>query len=100
MGTYFSKLKHICSSRLTHQQYNILCSKIIALFPNECAMKYYKPGRRINNLAVQARGKLVDKVRNLLYKSPDKVYVRKKRKLQTNEGHNSAIGDITEGTIS
>lgn len=60
-------------------------------------MKYYKSGQNINNLAVQARGKLVDKVRNLLYKSPDKVYMRKKRKLETNEGH-SAIRDITEGT--
>lgn len=59
-------------------------------------MKYYKSGQRINNLAVQARGKLVDKVRNLLYKSPDKVYVRKKRKLD--ESNNSADGEITGGT--
>lgn len=63
-------------------------------------MKYYKPGQRINNLAVQARGKLVDKVRNLrvLYKSPDKVYVRKKPKLQLDESDNSVDGEITGGT--
>ncbi|XP_031331406.1 uncharacterized protein LOC116162026 [Photinus pyralis] len=75
---------YILKHRLTHAQYNILCSKIIGLFPNESPQTYYYSGKRINNLAVPAKGKLVNKAHNILHQSPDKVYVRK-RKIPHNE---------------
>lgn len=73
-----------------------MCAKILNLFPNECGNVYYQPGRRDNNLAIQAKGKLVDKMRNLLYMSPDKVYVRK-RKLEMENLQTKKIKNPTEG---
>ncbi|CAH1106957.1 unnamed protein product [Psylliodes chrysocephalus] len=66
-------------SRLTHTQYIILCSKIIACFPSECASIYYSSSRKMNNLVTHSKGKLVSKARNLLYISPDETYVRRKK---------------------
>lgn len=60
----------IVTHRLTHSDYNILTSKIITLFPKECAGTYYVPAIRKKNSPINrpvvAKGKLVDKVRNLL----------------------------------
>jgi len=53
------------------------------LFPNECRSTYYIPAIPKNesstNKAVMARGKLIDKCRNMLYTSNDKSYVRKRK---------------------
>lgn len=90
-------------SRLTHDQYNIICAKILNLFPNETAQTYYYSGERVNNLAVQAKGKLVYKAHNILYHTPDKSYVRKRKKPLTSDSDNSSKNIInteeTEGII-
>ncbi|CAH0558807.1 unnamed protein product [Brassicogethes aeneus] len=80
-GVFLKKClkSEIIYSRLTHDQYNIICAKILNLFPNEIAQTFYYSGERINNLAVQAKGKLVYKAHNILYHSPDKLYVRKRK---------------------
>ncbi|XP_029158411.1 uncharacterized protein LOC114930728 [Nylanderia fulva] len=76
---YIYMLKH----RLTHFQFELITSKILNLFPNECRSTYYIPAIPKNesptNKAVMARGKLIDKCRNMLYTSNDKLYVRKRK---------------------
>lgn len=64
------------SSRLKHPEYNILTSKIISLFPNESASTYYVPAIRkadsTNRKHILARGKLVDKTKNLIFLSGER----------------------------
>lgn len=50
------------------------------MFPNETISTYYLVGKRTGNKgAVQAKGKLVDKVKNIRFNSPDKVFFRKRK---------------------
>lgn len=66
--TYFSKI--------TYEEYNILTAKIIALFPFENTGTYFVPPikkrQSISGKPSFAKGKLVDKIRNTLYKSGEK----------------------------
>lgn len=86
---------YICSSRINHEEYNILTSKIIALFPTENAGTYYVPSVKkrdsISGKPVFAKGKLVDKIRNTLYKSGER-----KRKLSEKENNDSITSKRSE----
>ncbi|XP_031359189.1 uncharacterized protein LOC116182757 [Photinus pyralis] len=57
-------------NRVCHSDYNILTAKIITLFPKELSGTYYVPAiskkHSVTNKPIVAKGKLVDKVRNLL----------------------------------
>ncbi|CAH1115890.1 unnamed protein product [Psylliodes chrysocephalus] len=90
---------YIIKHRLTHSQYNILCSKILNLFPSECSHTYYLSGERLHSSAVQAKGKLVYKSHNILYRSPDKTYVRKRKNstVDPNETLKKRDRENTEG---
>lgn len=61
---------YIVATKMRHTDYNILTAKIISLFPKECAGTYYVPAiskrHSVTNKPIISRGKLVDKVRNLL----------------------------------
>lgn len=74
-------------SRLTHEQYNILTSKIINLFPTEFTGSYYVPAIRKcdspTGRPVLAKGKLVDKCKNLIYACGSAIPKLRKR---TDEG--------------
>ncbi|XP_071629473.1 uncharacterized protein [Temnothorax longispinosus] len=74
---------YIIKHRLTHSQFQLITSKILSLFPNECGSTYYIPAVPKNlsptGRPVMARGKLVDKCRNMLYTSDDIQYVRKRK---------------------
>lgn len=71
-------------SRLCHEDYNLLASKIVALFPTEVTATYYVPSIKknesITGKPILAKGKLVDKCRNLLHCCNDVVPVMRKRK--------------------
>ncbi|CAH0561713.1 unnamed protein product [Brassicogethes aeneus] len=60
----------IVKHRMTHGDYNLISAKILLLFPKECMGTYYVPAvgkkRSLTNKSIIAKGKLVDKVRNLL----------------------------------
>ena len=62
---------YVYFSRLSHLEYNILTSKIIALFPNENPLTYYvaaiKKADSRTKKHIAAKGKLVDKIKNLLF---------------------------------
>lgn len=78
-------------SRLAHQQYNIITSKIIALFPNECPGSFYVPAVRKCDSPIGrpilAKGKLVDKCKNLIQACGDAVPKQRKRKFDNKETH-------------
>lgn len=61
---------------MNYVSYSKLTEKIQNLFPNESPRTYYiKPIRKNKSStgkSIRARGKLVDKVRNLLFKSGEK----------------------------
>lgn len=61
---------YVVKHRLTHSDYNVLTAKIITLFPMETAGIYYVPAiskkNSITNKPQVAKGRLVDKIRNLL----------------------------------
>lgn len=63
-------------SRINHEEYNIITSKIIALFPTENAGIYFVPPVKkrdsISGKPGFAKGKLVDKIRNTLFKSGER----------------------------
>lgn len=63
-------------SRITYEEYNVLSAKIITLFSKESIGTYFtKPIKKINSVhgwSTIARGKQLDKVRNLLYKYGDR----------------------------
>lgn len=71
-------------SRLNFEEYNLLTSKIIALFPSESTYTYFVPAITKNESRtgkpILAKGKLVNKVRNILFISPDTVQCKRKRK--------------------
>ncbi|CAH0553157.1 unnamed protein product [Brassicogethes aeneus] len=72
----------IVKCRLQHDHYNIITAKIISLFPGEHSQIYYVPAIKkkesILKKSVLAKGKLVDKVKNLLYKTGESGNLRKR----------------------
>ncbi|KAL4718864.1 hypothetical protein ACJJTC_011323 [Scirpophaga incertulas] len=66
---------NIVNSKITYEDYNFLAAKIITLFPKEAIGTYFahpiKKRDSLNGRSIVARGKLVDKVRNL-YKYGDR----------------------------
>uniref|UniRef100_A0A1Y1LUZ3 SAM domain-containing protein n=1 Tax=Photinus pyralis TaxID=7054 RepID=A0A1Y1LUZ3_PHOPY len=74
---------YVAKYRLTPEDYNVLASKIITLFPKETASTYYVPAIRkrdsITRKPILARGKLVDKCRNLLHDCGPSVIIRKRK---------------------
>ncbi|KAK4886725.1 hypothetical protein RN001_002996 [Aquatica leii] len=79
---------YVSKHRLNHEEYNIITSKIIGLFPSESAGVYYIPAvKKINSptgRSLLAKGKLVDKCRNLLHNCAD-VVIQKLRKSNSDE---------------
>lgn len=65
----------IICSRLTKEDYNVLAGKIICLFPNETLGVYYCPPipkyKHPLKKSIMAKGKLVNQVRNILFRSGD-----------------------------
>lgn len=61
---------YVVKHRLTHSDYNVLVAKIVTLFPMETVGTYYVPAiskkNSITNKPQVAKGRLVDKIRNLL----------------------------------
>lgn len=61
---------------MTHEEYNIISAKIVSLFPTETVGTYFvRPVQKRDSLSgksILAKGKLVDKVRNLLYMSGER----------------------------
>lgn len=76
-------------SRLTDNDYKILCNKIIEIFPNEDTSIFYVPPVRksqsANNKSIIAKGRLVDKCRNLLYRTGARSYQKKKLEEKEND---------------
>ncbi|KAJ8913335.1 hypothetical protein NQ315_013306 [Exocentrus adspersus] len=73
---------YIIKHRLKHDDYIILASKIIQLFPNEVTGTYYVPSvpknLSPNGKSILARGKLVDKCRNIIHKCGEASVIRRK----------------------
>lgn len=91
-------------SRLVNEDYNLLGAKIIGLFPSESlAMHYCPPIRKANHplkKSVMAKGKLVNQVRNILFKSGDTAIKRETKcnKIPDNIGPNiSTSNEISNG---
>ncbi|CAH0559341.1 unnamed protein product [Brassicogethes aeneus] len=86
-------LKH----RLTHENYNLITSKIITLFPRECASTYYVPAiskrHSISNRPIIAKGRLVDKCRNLLRISTEEKDPEEDSTDKTNEFNDEVNND-------
>ncbi|KAG5900544.1 hypothetical protein JTB14_022851 [Gonioctena quinquepunctata] len=65
--------KYHVTHRLKHEDYILITAKIITLCPTEATQTYYIPSVRkkdsFNQNSIAARGKLVDKARNLIHKS-------------------------------
>ncbi|XP_026326281.1 uncharacterized protein LOC113234979 isoform X2 [Hyposmocoma kahamanoa] len=77
---------YIVNYRITYEEYNIISAKIISLFPKESIGTYFtkpiKKNNSFNGRSTVARGKLVDKVRNLLYKYGDHTHKRQSGTLE------------------
>ncbi|KAK9680854.1 hypothetical protein QE152_g38780 [Popillia japonica] len=88
---------YIINHRLKHPEYNILTSKIISLFPNESASTYYVPAIRkadsTNRKHILARGKLVDKTKNLIFLSGE----RRRKSTPEEEALSDTEDDNAEG---
>ncbi|CAH0562948.1 unnamed protein product [Brassicogethes aeneus] len=73
---------YIVKHRLKYEQYNKISAKIISIFPKENIGTYFVPpipkNKSISGKSIFAKGKLVDKCRNLLYISGESK--RKKRR--------------------
>lgn len=85
-----------CFSRLRQEEFNILGSKIIGLFPTETLGVYYCPPiKKSENpfkKSVMAKGKLVNQMRNILFRSGDTVARRsEKRKIEDLEGDRRVV---------
>ncbi|KAL4705891.1 hypothetical protein ACJJTC_017473 [Scirpophaga incertulas] len=80
----------IVNKRLTYDDYTVLSGKIITLFPKESAATYFtRPIKKSDSFigkSVPAKGKLIDRVRNLLFQSGER-----KRKCSTNNTENIEI---------
>ncbi|CAH0562887.1 unnamed protein product [Brassicogethes aeneus] len=88
---------HILRRRLNHSDYNKLSAKIISLFSKESIGVYYVPAIRKadspTGKSILARGKLVDKCRNLIHKCEEATPIRKKRK--HSEEENQPTPEVT-----
>lgn len=77
--------------KITYDEYNSLAGKIITLFPTENTGTYFvRPipkSKSKTGKPVFAKGKLLDKIRNLLYKSGE----RKRVSTPIESGHSSKI---------
>ncbi|XP_031348340.1 uncharacterized protein LOC116174545 [Photinus pyralis] len=75
---------YIIRNRLRHEEYNKITAKIITLFPTETMGIYYVPAVRKNasltGKPTPARGKLVDKVKNMVFNFDEATPKRRKRK--------------------
>ncbi|CAH0562947.1 unnamed protein product [Brassicogethes aeneus] len=89
----------IVKTRLAHQDYNILASKIISLFPSETDSTYYIPAVRKENSSVgksiPAKGKLVCKARNSVYVS-EQCKKGQKRSIENTDDEVSTDADIND----
>ncbi|XP_073954046.1 uncharacterized protein [Choristoneura fumiferana] len=63
-------------SKLRAEDYNLIAARIVSLFPSENIGTYFMravpTAKSISGKYIPAKGKLVDKVRNLLYISGEK----------------------------
>lgn len=88
---------------MTHIQYNFITSKILNLFPNESSSTYYISSVSKNSSPtgkpILAKGKLIDKCRNMLYKSSDKCYVRKRKKKKEKTAESNKQIFFSEGIL-
>lgn len=86
----------MCFSRLKQDQYQLITDKIIRLFPRESEATYYCPYMPKKDSktgkCVLAKGRIVDKVRNILYRSGDTIRCRK-RKLDLIDVERATIPD-------
>ncbi|CAG9855336.1 unnamed protein product [Phyllotreta striolata] len=91
--------KHIINYRFNHDEYTILSAKIIQLFPTEVTATYYVQSIAKRNSAsgkhVLAKGRLVDKCRNLIFNCGEAVPLKRKRKAAE-----SSSSDTPEGSSS
>ncbi|KAK5648037.1 hypothetical protein RI129_002929 [Pyrocoelia pectoralis] len=75
---------YIIKNRLRHEEYNKISAKIITLFPTEIMGIYYVPPIKkqysTTGKSIVARGKLVDKLKNIIYTCEDATPKRTKRK--------------------
>lgn len=82
------KLIEFFYSRLRHEDYNTITAKIVTLFSKEAAQVYYIPSVKkrdsFSGHSIVARGKLVDKARNLICKS-ETTAITRKRKVSSNQ---------------
>lgn len=84
---------------MKHDQYILLCAKIKLVFPEEVNSIYYVPyiskGSSPDGKCVFAKGRLVDKVRNILYRSGDTLpHKKKKRELSDFEQNPSTSYEV------
>ncbi|KAG5897707.1 hypothetical protein JTB14_007545 [Gonioctena quinquepunctata] len=71
---------------LEHEDYNIIAAKIITLFPTEATQTYYIPSVRKKDSF--NRNQLVDKARNLIYRSGVSTRKRKIECRSSSQNHN------------
>ncbi|KAL4713320.1 hypothetical protein ACJJTC_015307 [Scirpophaga incertulas] len=93
---------HIVNHKITYEEYNILAAKILTIFPTESIGIYFtRPvpkGQSLTGRPVTARGKLVDKVRNLIFKYGDRK--RKSDVLTETEAKKSQTSNIEQVSIN
>ncbi|XP_031327937.1 uncharacterized protein LOC116159147 [Photinus pyralis] len=89
---------YIITNRLRHDEYNRLTAKIIDLFPNETTGTYYVPAIRERdssiNRSIMAKGKLVDKVKNLI-RVCDEAIPKRRRKNNDAAPHSTSTNSET-----
>ncbi|CAH1176704.1 unnamed protein product [Phaedon cochleariae] len=92
--------KYHVTHRLKHEDYNIITAKIITLFLTEATQTYYIPSVKkkdsFNRNSIAARGKLVDKARNLVHRSGVST---RKRKIGSSSEVPAKITTFTEEDV-
>ncbi|CAH0547165.1 unnamed protein product [Brassicogethes aeneus] len=85
---------YIVKKRLSREEYNMLAAKIISIFPTETLGVYYCPpirkGEHPLKKSVMAKGKLVNQVRNILFRSGDTTLRRTTGSKRDSEGSEDA----------
>ncbi|XP_074032341.1 uncharacterized protein isoform X2 [Leptinotarsa decemlineata] len=92
---------HIIKQRLSHDEYTILAAKIVQLFPTETTGIYYIPAIKkrhsVTGKSIVAKGRLVDKCRNIIYKCDDAITLKsRKRKSSWNSTENIPEKEATD----
>ncbi|KAG5892754.1 hypothetical protein JTB14_027018 [Gonioctena quinquepunctata] len=94
--------KYHVTHRLKHADYNIIRAKIIKLFPTEATQTYYIPSVRkkdsFNRNSIAARGKLMNKARNLIHKSGVSTRKRKIESRSKVPAKITTFSELTEGS--